>query len=100
MLLATWAFIGMVAIAATGVALYTSDNAMAIITGLLGMFGWGMWSFGALNLQVVRDATVYQFGEPMLTIFGVALALVPGFIAINGPIEMVQRYRDPRPEEI
>lgn len=100
MLLATWLFIGVVALLATGVALATTDNAVAIISGLLGMFGWGMWSFGALNLQVVRDSTTYQFGEPMLTIFGVALALVPGFIALNGPIEIIERYRDPRAEDI
>ena len=100
MIMQAWLFIGVVAALATGAALWSADNAVAIMTGVLGFIAWGMWAYGALNLEVVRDATVYSYSQPEVAFMGVALALVPGFIAINGPVEMIQRYKSARPKDI
>lgn len=94
MLVSAWLFVGVLALAATGMALLTSDNGLAVMMGVLGFVTWGVWTFGALNLEVVRDATVYTYSLPSVAIVGVAVALVPGFIAITGPMEVIGRWRD------
>ncbi len=100
MLLQAWLFIGAVAALTTGAALWTADDSIAILTGVLGFISWGLWAYGALNLQIVRDATTYTYTQPEVALLGVALAIVPGFIALNGPVEMMARYRDVRPGEM
>jgi len=100
MLLQAWLFIGAVAALTTGAALWTADDSIAILTGVIGFISWGLWAYGALNLQIVRDATTYTYTQPEVALLGVALAIVPGFVALNGPVEMMARYRDVRHEEV
>jgi hypothetical protein len=93
MLLEAWLFVGAIALAASGVALLTSDDNLAMITGVMGFVGWGIWTFGALNLEVARDATVYTYSLPSVAIIGIAVALIPGFIALTGPVEVIGQWR-------
>ena len=100
MIAQAWLFVGGVAILASGLALLTDDDGLATLTGILGFVAWGVWTYGALDVNVVRDATVYGFSEPAVAILGIAFALVPGWIALTGPIEIVSRYRNVRQDQI
>jgi len=100
MILSAWLFIGLVAILATGLALFTSDNGMAILAGVSGTVSWGFWVFGSFNVQVVQDATVYTFTSPVIPFFGIGMALIPAYIAFTGPVEIVGRVRQTRQEEV
>lgn len=94
MILQAWLFVGVVAILASGMALLTTDDGVAVLTGVLGFVAWGVWVFGSLNLQVVRDATVYTFSSPVVAFIGIAFALVPAWIALTGPVEIIGRWRE------
>jgi hypothetical protein len=103
MLESAWLFIGRIAFVWTLVtvaaAVYvdpvdTTGDALAMLGGVVGFVLWGVWTFGTLNIQVVAESVVYDFTHPELTILGVVLALVPGYIALTGPIELISRARD------
>jgi mannitol-specific phosphotransferase system IIBC component len=97
----TWVFVGVVSVLATIGALLTDDNGMAILTGILGFVAWGIWTFGALNIEIITDSgVVLTKSNPAAAILGVALALIPGFIALTGPVEIVSRVRDTRMDEV
>jgi hypothetical protein len=94
MIAEAWWFIGMIATLATGLALLKNDDGLATLTGVLGFVGWGVWTYGAFSLEIARNATIYSFSEPAVALVGVALALIPGWIALTGPMEILGRYRD------
>lgn len=77
-----------------------TGDALATVGGVVGFVLWGVWSYATLNVQVVGDAVVYEFSHPELTILGIAMAMVPGYIALTGPIELINRYREPTTEQI
>lgn len=103
MLQSAWLGIGIVALCATAVALSTktkgavlfpNDDGIAIYSGVVGFIAWSFVAYGALDLQVVGDSTVHSFSMPSVTIFAVMMAVVPGFIALTGPVDIVRRARD------
>lgn len=100
MLLEAWLFLGVIGILATGVSLFTDDDGVAIIAGTLGFITWGIWTFGTLNVEKAVETTVYEYSMAPVAVLGVILALIPGYIALTGPVELVSRYRDGNPEEI
>jgi len=101
MLQSGWLFVGLVAILATALALFTDDDGLAIIGGTAGTITWGVWTYGTLNVRVVGDAVTYTFTMPSLTLLGIALALLPAYIALTGPVELVQRANGgTRPEDL
>lgn len=101
MLLEAWLFVGFVAVLATGAALVTPDDGMAIVAGVAGLIAWGVWTFGTVEVhRPIQGNPELTFSEPALTLLGIALALVPAWIALTGPVELVSRYRDGRLEEI
>jgi len=101
MLLRAWLFMGFVGISSTGVALSTqttaaakmpADDGIAIISGIVGFLSWGIWSFGAFNLEIATDAgSTLSYTIPSFAIFGIVLALLPGYIALTGPAEIIKR---------
>jgi len=99
-ILQAWLLIGVVATLATAAAILTTDDSIAMIAGVVGFIGWGVWAFGALNLEIYQQATVYSINEPVVAIVGVMLALLPGWIALTGPVQAVAGVRDGRPEEL
>lgn len=104
MLESAWLFVGRIAflwtvltvVAAVYVdSMDSSGDALATVAGVVGFILWGVWTFGTLNITVVGESVTYRFAHPELAILGVALALVPGYIALTGPIELLRRARDP-----
>lgn len=109
MLESAWLFVGRIAFAWTvltvAAAAYvnTADNngdALATIGGVVGFVLWGVWTYGALDVSVVGDSVTYTFVHPELAILGVAMALVPGYIALTGPFELVSRFRDGQMDDL
>lgn len=103
MLQSAWLFVGFVALCATAVAvstktraasLYGNDDGVAIFSGIAGVISWGIWTYGTLEVTVVGDAVTYTFSMPSLTFFGLMMAVIPAFIALTGPAEIVSRYRN------
>lgn len=109
MLESAWLFVGRIAFAWTVLtviaAVYVdpvddTGDGLATIGGVVGFILWGVWTFGALDVSVVDGSSTITFTHPELAILGVALSLVPGYIALTGPIELINRARDPRTDEI
>lgn len=109
MLESAWLFIGRIAFVWTvltvGAAVYvdgrdSTGDALAMVSGVVGFLLWGAWTFGALNVEVTGGGVVYEFAHPELAILGVAMALVPGYIALTGPIELINRYRGATPDDL
>lgn len=109
MLESAWLMIGFVALCATGVAvstktkaaaLFGNDDGVAIFSGIIGFIAWGFFAYGSLNVKVVGDSVTYTFQMPGVTFFGVMMALVPGFIALTGPTDIIRRARRPDADEL
>lgn len=100
MLLAAWLFLGALAVLTTGIALLTSDDSLAIITGILGMLSWGLFAYNALEVEVVDAGTTVTMTMPSVTIISLAFAVVPTLIALTGPVEIVARVRDTTQDEV
>jgi hypothetical protein len=110
MLESAWLFIGVVSLCATGVAvlcktegarLVPNDDSVAIASGTLGFVGWAIWTYGALNVQTPIEGTPELVtAMPSVALFGVAIALVPGYIALTGPVDIVREYRRTDPDNL
>jgi len=101
MLETTWLFVGVIAVLATIGAVLTNDDGVAIVAGILGFIAWGVWTFGSLNVEVVtQTGDIVAFSNLAATMLGIALALIPGFIALTGPVEIVSRVRDTQMDEV
>jgi len=111
MLESAWLMIGVIALCATAVALstktqaaglYGSDDGVAIFSGIVGFISWGYMAYGTLQgVKVVGDAVTYTFQMPAVTYFCIMMALVPGYIALTGPAEMIHsRYRNPESKDV
>jgi len=110
MLESAWLFTGAISAIVSLVAILTQtqaaatipqDDGVAIVAGVIGFVSWGVFAFGALNVRVVGDAVTYTFSMPSVAILATILALVPGYIALTGPAEIVaSRYRNPSTDEI
>lgn len=109
MLKSAFLFIGSIAFVWTVItlvaAVYADSNTntgdgLATISGVVGFVLWGVWTFGTLNIIVIDGGISYRYPQPSLTIVGIMLALVPGYIALTGPIELVSRVRDTRMDDV
>lgn len=100
MLESAWLFTGLLAIIATTACVLTTDDGIAIISGVLGFIAWGVWTFGTLGVEAVGDSTTFTFSMPSVTLLGVAFAMVPAYIALTGPVEIIGRYREPSQREV
>lgn len=102
MLESAWVFIGRIAFAWTVLtvlgAIYVpgddTGDALATVGGVLGFVLWGIWTFGSLNVEVMSGGSTTTFTHPELALAGVTMALVPGYIALTGPVELIARARD------
>lgn len=94
-----WLFLGRAALVWTLAVVLASSyyreagDDVAMVGGTIGFVLWGVWSFGTLNVEVVSGGSVITSSSPALTLVGVAMAIIPGYLALTGPIEMVARYR-------
>ena len=110
MLQSAWLFAGVVAVLSTGVAISTqtqtvakgpSSDGLAIMSGIAGFISWGITAFGSLNVEVVtQDGSVTSFALPEVTLLCVMFALIPGYIALTGPADIIARSREPQSREV
>lgn len=100
MLESAWLFTGALATITTLGAVLTTDDGLAILTGTLGFILWGLWAYGTIDLVVVADTTTYTYSMPELTIVGVAVSLLPAYIALTGPLELISRWRNPQTQDV
>lgn len=100
MLQSAWLFVGVVGVLATAMSLLTRDDALAMICGVAGFIGWGFFAYGSLDVRVVGDSVTYSFTMYPVTLLGIMLSLIPLYVALTGPIEMVQRARDGRMDDV
>lgn len=100
MLESSWLFVGAIAFIMTLVTLGAAafenpgDDVLTMITGTVGFVSWGVWTFGTLDITVISQGTELSFSQPELTFLGIVMALVPGYLALTGPFELVKRARD------
>lgn len=95
MLESAWLFIGVLGAISSGITLMAQrdEDGLAMVFGTIGFVSWAIWSYGALTVEVADGGTVFQFAMPSLTFFGIAMALLPGYIALTGPIELIERHK-------
>lgn len=95
-----WLFLGSVAVLTTGAALLTTDDGLAILLGVAGFGAWGMTAYGSLDMQLLSGGSEFTYQMPAVTIVCAGLSLIPLYIALTGPTEIVNRARDPQAKEI
>lgn len=100
MLQSAFLFVGVVALLMSGVAILTPDEGIAIVSGVVGFIAWGLIAYGSFDIRVVGDSTVYSFTQPSVALFGIMMALIPGYIALTGPINIIQRAKDTQLDEV
>lgn len=109
MLESAWLFVGRVAVVWTLVALaasaYFDDgngraDALCSNAGVVGFVLWGVWTYGTLDIEVVDGGTTVAFSHPELTILGVAMCLVPAYIALSGTLDLFARAKSPSVEDL
>lgn len=109
MLESAWLFVGRIAFAWSVLvvlaAVYfdpadSAGDGLVMIGGVVGFVVWGVWTFGTLEIIVVDGGSELAFTHPELTILGVAMALVPGYFALTGPIDLISRARRPDTDEL
>jgi uncharacterized membrane protein len=104
MLESAFLLVGVLAFGWTLVTLYAAvaarsddktGDAVAMMAGVVGFVIWGVWTFGTLNVDVVTDSgSIVTVSNPELTLLGIVMALVPGYIALTGPIDLIYRAVD------
>jgi hypothetical protein len=100
MLQLTMLFVGALAALVSMAAVVTDDDGIAIVAGTAGTVAWAVFIYGALNVRVVTDSGVESTTMPGVAIVGLMLAVVPLFIALTGPTELVSRARDAGPDDL
>jgi len=85
-------FIGAVGVLLTFATVLTPDDGWAIVLGATGFVTWGLFAYSGLDIVVVTDATTYTFAEPVVVIFGLLMALIPGYVALTGPADIITSY--------
>lgn len=103
MLESGWLFLGRIAFVWTLLALlgavYLDDrdetaDGLIIVAGAVGVVLWGVWTFGALNIEVVDGGVAYEFTHPELAIVSVVMGVISGYLALTGPFDIILRARD------
>lgn len=104
-----WLFVGTVAFVWTlttvAIAVYADSaddtgDSLATLAGAIGTVSWGVWTFGTLDVRVVSEGVTMSFTMPAVTVLGIAFALIPFYIFLTGPIDMIRGVRSPSVDEI
>jgi hypothetical protein len=100
MIASSWLFIGVVAFLITILTVLVPDDGWAIVLGIAGFLSWAFFAYGALEVTVIRNAVTYQYSLPVVTFFGVIMSLIPGYVALTGPANVITEYRKGDPDEL
>jgi hypothetical protein len=84
-----------VGVLATAMALYTTDNGIAILAGVIGTFSSGLATYGLFNIEVVSNGEVVTAGaEPAIALFTATVAMLAAYPALTGPIDLIGENKD------
>jgi hypothetical protein len=84
-----------IGVLATAAALYTTDNGIAILAGVIGTFASGLATYGLFNIEVVSNGSVVAAGsEPAIALFTATLAMLAAYPALTGPIDLIGETKD------
>lgn len=100
MLLTGWLVIVAHGTLATALALLTDDDGIAIFAGIVGFLAYGIASFGAFDLVVISNGTELQRNEWLVSGMLLTLSVIPGWIALTGPVNIIRRVREPEAREV
>jgi hypothetical protein len=100
MIWVAWLFIGAVAILSTAATLLTNDDAMAILLGIAGFGSWGLVAYGSFDVAMLSNGSEFTYTMPAVAIFCAGISLIPLYIALTGPIDLVTRAKDPTLDEV
>lgn len=92
MLESAWLFIGVVATVVTFGCVMTPDDGWAILLGVVGFLSWGAFAYGGFDITVVGDSVTYSFANPAVSFWGLIMSLIPGYIALTGPADIITNY--------
>lgn len=94
-----WLFVGLIGAGATFVSITTTDDQVAIISGLIGVFAWILFAYIALSVTTYDQAgTLHTDRYPAMTAFGLLMAMPNLFVALTGPLEIVRNRDELRSE--
>jgi len=62
-------------------------DVFAMVTGLLGLFAWGVVAYGLFNIETVGSTTTSS--EPAMALFAVAMAMVTTIPVLVNPFEAI-----------
>lgn len=101
MLFAAWLVIVALATLTTVGAVTTTDDGVAILTGIIGFLLFGVAAFGAFDLAIVTDSgSIVSRTETVTAGVMLTVSLAPGWIALTGPVQIVQRVRQTEMEDV
>jgi hypothetical protein len=84
-----WVFIGAFAALSTFMTLRTSDNTVAIISGISGTFAWLLFGFYALQITYYSGGSSFTQSYPAMAVLGVMMAAPNFYVALTGPLDLV-----------
>lgn len=86
----SWVFVGVVGVGATYVTLTTDSDQLAIISGLIGLVTWLLFSFQSLDIVLYEDGIELTKRYPAMAVWGLAMAAPNLYVALTGPLEIVR----------
>lgn len=92
MIASAWLFLGLVATLLTAGVVLVPDEGWAIVLGVAGFVTWAMVAYGAFDVTVIRDTT-HHYQMPVVALFAVMMACIPGYIALTGPANLMDTFR-------
>lgn len=106
MIESAWLFLGRMAFVWTLVVLAASiyvepgdDDLPLVLGSVIGVIFWVIWAFGALSVETASNGEVLEFSSPPLLAVGIAMAIVNGYITIEGSLSTISRWNDADPED-
>lgn len=83
----TLLFVGTLAFIATYIASTTPEKDRSTLFSVLGLFSWGLFSLGSLNIEVGDPLTSHAYGP--LALWGALWGVVCIYLAVTEPIELM-----------
>lgn len=85
-----WILLGVIGAGATFVSVTTDNDQIAILSGLVGTLSWLLFAYGALGVTTIdQSGTLHTSRYPALAAYGVAMAIPNFFVALTGPLEIL-----------
>lgn len=95
-----WIFVGVIGAASTYISLTTESDDLAIIAGLIGTLSWLLFAYSALNVTFYDGSGTERVARyPSMAAFGLAMAAPNVYVALTGPLELLQN-RDQMRDEV